>query len=422
MSAHPLAFDTSVPALTFKVGAYPVHHGGLGVARTLGRAGIPVYGVHEDRLAPAGLSRYAAGRFVWPTAGQEEHRRQLLAGIEWVAGRIGRPAVLVPTDDHAAIFVADHADTLRRWFLFAAPSAELVREVTDKAALHRRCRDLGVPVPEATVITDSAGLLAYAETASFPVVAKRAVPTLLADGRRARSTRILRGAADLLRTDVSSPVLLQEHIPAGPGDDWLFHGYCDASSECLAGFTGRKLRSFPADAGETALGRVERNRTLEDQARSLLAALGYRGAVSLDYRYDRRDGTYRLLDFNPRVGAVFRLFTTGSGVDVVRALHLDLTGRPVPRDGAVDGRALMVEGYDVRSSWSSLAAGGLTPRQWWSSLRSVRETAWIAADDPVPAVVALARSAGAASGLWPPPPHRPGPPAYLEGRAARRRR
>ena len=104
------SYDTSVPALTLKVGEYTLHHGGLGIARTLGRAGVPVYGVHEDRFAPAGLSRYTTGRFVWRTGGQDTHQDQLLAGLDFVAGRIGTRAVLIPTDDYAAVFVADHAD------------------------------------------------------------------------------------------------------------------------------------------------------------------------------------------------------------------------------------------------------------------------------------------------------------------------
>lgn len=406
------ALDASVPALTLKVGDYVNHHGGLAVARTLGRAGVPVYGVHEDRLAPAGLSRYSVGRFVWPTAGQHEYQGQLLAGIAAVAERIGRPAVVIPTDDHAAMFVSDQADLLRQWFLFPEQPPELVRGLTDKAALHERCAALDVPVAAGTVATTPEGLAAFAEAAVFPLVAKRGAPWLLPTGRRARSTQIVRTRDELLALDVSSPLVLQEHIPAGPGDDWLFHGYCDRESECLVAFTGRKLRSFPPGAGETSFGRSEPNPALESEARSLFKGLGYRGIMSLDYRYDRRDGRYKLLDFNPRTGAIFRLFQTDSGVDVVRALHLDLTGREVPAGSATPGRVVAVEGYDVR------ACRGLPVRQRVASWRTVDETAWFARDDMLPALVALGRAGVNAlcrqkrSGVA------PAPPRFVPGRAA----
>jgi predicted ATP-grasp superfamily ATP-dependent carboligase len=412
-------FDTTVPALTLKVGDYPIHHGGLGIARTLGRVGVPIYGVHEDRFAPAGLSRYATGRFVWRTGDQHRHQDQLLAGISEVADWIGRPAVLIPTDDHAAIFVADHAEMLRRWFLFPPQSLSLVRELTDKAALYERCRSLGVPLPVAAMVSRSDQLESFAARTSFPVVAKRASPWLLPNGRRAASTQVIRQPSELLRLDTSSPLLLQEYIPDQHAEDWLFHAYCDAASECVLAFTGRKLRSFPPGAGETALGWSVNNPTLEREARSLLRSLGYSGVASLDYRFDKRDGTYKLLDVNPRVGAVFRLFETVAGIDVIRALHLDMTGRAVPAGRPVDGRVLAVEGYEIRSAWSGLRSGDLTVQTWLSSWRSIRETAWLTRDDPLPVLVALARLAGRAL--------RPGsrshwrctPPRALHGRARR---
>src|SRR5262249_30275198 len=61
--------------------------------------------------------------------------------------------------------------------------------------------------------------------------------------------------------------------------------------------------------------------------------IGFRGIADLDWRLDLRDGRYKLVDFNPRVGNQFRLFETEAGIDVVRAMHLDLTGRPVPPGG-----------------------------------------------------------------------------------------
>ena len=74
-----------------------------------------------------------------------------------------------------------------------------------------------------------------------------------------------------------------------------------------------------------------------ESAARFCRAIGFSGIADLDWRLDRRDGRYKLLDFNPRVGAQFRLFETDAGIDVVRALHLDLTGRPVPAGAQENG-------------------------------------------------------------------------------------
>ena len=57
--------DTSTPAVVLKLVPNVMHHGALGAIRSLGRAGVPVYGVHEGPWAPAASSRYLTGRFFW---------------------------------------------------------------------------------------------------------------------------------------------------------------------------------------------------------------------------------------------------------------------------------------------------------------------------------------------------------------------
>ena len=105
--------------------------------------------------------------------------------------------------------------------------------------------------------------------------------------------------------------MLQEYIPPAPGQDWFFHGYVDSGGRCAPAFTGVKDRSYPAYAGLTSLGRAVPNSRVAGQVTAMAAAIGFRGIVDLDLRFDPRDAQYKLLDFNPRLGAQFRLFTTG---------------------------------------------------------------------------------------------------------------
>jgi D-aspartate ligase len=176
-------------------------------------------------------------------------------------------------------------------------------------------------------------------------------------------------------------LMLQEFIPGGRGHDWFFHGYCDANSICRPAFTGVKERSYPADAGLTSLGRSVANEDLRDQVTSLLTKLGYQGLLDLDIRLDERNGEYNLLDFNPRLGAQFRLFRDTAGTDVALAAYLDLTNQPIPPGEQVNGRGFLVENYDPISAFAHMRSGDLGPRSWVASLRTVDETAWFARDD-----------------------------------------
>jgi predicted ATP-grasp superfamily ATP-dependent carboligase len=128
-----------------------------------------------------------------------------------------------------------------------------------------------------------------------------------------------------------------------------------------------------------------------------MQAIGYRGALDLGYRYDARDDQYKVNDINPRVGAMFRLFVGANGMDVVRALYLDMTGQAVDPASTPEGRKWIVEDRDWVSALRYIRDGNLTLRGWRESLRGVQETSFIAADDlwPVAGAIASAAHAGA---------------------------
>ena len=424
--------DPNVPVLIMKLGHYPLHHGVMGAIRSLGRAGVPVYGVHEDRLAPAGLSKYLTGRFVWPTTADDP--QWLLEGLASIAEKIGRPAILLPTDDRAAVFIAEHATELRGRFRFLDQPAGLPRRLADKLELYRICRALGVACPDVAVAASRADLAGFSRRARFPVMVKLAqgsirsqgptlmtagiLPTMIAD-----SPEELLWLHERMEDQQTGPALLQEHIPEG--EDWIVHGYCNERSECLLGFTGVKLRSYPPEVGSTTLGVCRSNPLLLQQATALLRRIGYRGILDMDWRLDYRDGQYKLLDFNPRIGAQFRLFVNRHGLDVARAMHLDLTGRPVPGDAPPEGRVFIAEQFDVLAALALRRRGKLTLGAWWSSVRQPGdlELGWLDADDPLPvvslAVRSLYRMAVKALRLDRTPRAGPGrPPRYRPGRAA----
>jgi len=176
-------------------------------------------------------------------------------------------------------------------------------------------------------------------------------------------------------------MIFQESIP---GEDWIFHGYRNAETDCFVGFTGKKLRSYPPFAGPTTLGVSVLNEPLSRQAEAMLRVIGYSGIMDIDYRRDERDGRYKLLDFNPRVGANFRMFENRERIDVVRALHLDLTGRDVHRSSMIEGRTFIVELHDLFASLAYLRRGRLSIQAWRKSLTGRRELAWWSWDDPLP--------------------------------------
>jgi predicted ATP-grasp superfamily ATP-dependent carboligase len=370
------------PVLILKTARYDIHHGQLGIIRSLGRMSVPVYTVAEHHLTPAGTSRYLAGSFVWNA--DDLPRPQMLDALAIIGRQLNKPTILIPTDDLGAILIAEESARLRQWFVFPNLSAGMPRNLANKQALYTLCRQVGVPCPNTRCPTSISEVNEFAESARFPIVVK-AAGRWLNPKLKVSIIHSERELVDVWHRSGSSQtpnLLLQEYIPHG--EDWFFHGYCNAASDCLAGFTGVKLRSFPPHAGITTLGRSVTNDVLLHQAETLLKAISYAGIMDLDYRFDKRDRQYKLLDFNPRIGAQFRVFVDDNGLDVARALYLDLTGQTVRRSGQVDRRVFVAEPDDLRASVNYFRQGELSAYAWLYSFKGRKELAWFAWDDPLP--------------------------------------
>ena len=382
-----------VPVVVLKLDPNIFHHGALGIVRSLGRLGVPTYAVQEDRWAPMAYSRYLRQTLPWMEA---EAGAENISRLRHIGRSLGRRAILVPTDDVASILIADHRAELDEFYVYPRLDETIVRSLCSKQGLYHLCKEFGVPAPDTWFPRSRQAVEELLEAATFPLVLKAIDPWLLHSGTKHPSVVITQIPKELLQwydemEDPGRPnVMVQEYIPGGPDSVWMYNGYFDAQSESLVHFTGQKLRQHPPYTGMTTLGICRDNEVVETTTKQFMKAIGYRGIVDMGYRYDRRDGQYKLLDVNPRIGATFRLFVGVNGVDVVRALYLDLTGREVAMGEAADGRTWLVENHDLLSSIRYIRDGRLTPREWWNSLHGVDERAWFASDDPMPfAIMAL---------------------------------
>lgn len=383
------------PALILKIGTYPVHAGGVGAIRSLGRLGVPVYAATEDRLTPAALSRYCAGRLKWRTTGREDPGR-LIRALNEAGDRIGRRTVLIPVDDESATLAAEHAADLAGRFLLPAVRPGLPRQLASKYRLSELCRRHGVPAPRSARVTSAAGLAEFARDAVFPVVAKDSEPWLRMRSPVVGGTTVLHRPSELLALAppgaAGFSLLLQEYLPPEHAEDWIVHLYQGADPAAGVLFTGVKVRSWPPDAGQTACACAVANPELAGLAGRFCREVGFRGIADLDWRYDRRDGQYKLVDFNPRLGNQFRLFVTDAGIDVVRAQYLDLTGHGLPAGRQLSGRRFVVEHTDALAR---LAYRSLPRRAPSAPARAAAtELAWAARDDPLPFLAVWPRLAG----------------------------
>jgi len=374
--------DNRVPVVV----VYRGGNGALAIARTLGRLGVPVYLVSKKGASPIQESRFWTERFWWDFSAPADTSLQFLVDV---SRRIGERPILLTLADWVAIFIEENASALREHYVFPHTPRPVVRMLADKWQMFLLAKKYRIPTPETAYPQTQHDVEEFLERTAFPVVVKSADPFL----PHAPPNEIVHDSSDLLEkydryAAIGAPnLILQEYIPGDAESVWMCNAYFGRGSECRAIFTGKKLRQV-SSTGIASLGICLPNETVAEQTRHLMEAVEYEGALDIGYRYDARDGLYKLLDVNPRVGGVFRLFRATNGMDVVRVCYLDLTGQTVPACSPSVGRKWILED-DFFSALSAARKGKLTFKQWVKSLRGIRETHWFAVDDPVPGLIWL---------------------------------
>ena len=375
--------DTSLPVLVLEM----QHHGALGVMRSLGRLGVPMYGVHATRRPPASFSKYC--RKVFALDLDQTPPEQSVDCLRDIARGIGARPLLMPTNDETALFVARNATRLQHDFLFPANPVQVVWSLYNKKSMYLLAKQLSIPTPETVFPESRKDVLEFCERARFPVMLKASdnIHTARHAGKKmviARSKEELTSHYHAMEDGSRPSLMLQEYIPGKDDSVWMLNGYFDERSECLFTMTARKIHQTPVYTGMTALGVCLPNPAIEAATNTLVRAVGYKGILDIGYRYDERDGLYKLLDVNPRLGATFRLFVGHNGMDVTRAEYLHFTGQPVPRSLLCRGRKWILEDADLVSCIRYYRDGALNLREWRASYRGIQECAWYAADDIVP--------------------------------------
>jgi len=382
--------DTSVPVVVIA----PGYHG-HGIARSLGRLGVPVYGVHADHRSPAARSRYWRENFYMDMneASSEE-------SVDWLLGlsrKIGSRPILIPTDDYSCIFVADFADVLKEGFLFPNQPAGLARSLSNKEKMYYLCKMYSIPTPETVFPRCKDDVIEFLQDTTFPVILK-GIDTVALFKQTGRRMVVIEDAESLLKqydemeTPENPNLMMQEYIPGGSDMVWMFDGYFDNESNCLFGIPGKKIRQYPAYSGVTSLGVCLANKVVERQTREFMKVIGYRGILDLGYKYDVKTNQYKLLDVNPRIGTTFRLFVDTNGMDVARVLYLDLTGQDFSTGTLQEGRKWVVENFDLISSPTYFRHEKLNLKGWLHSYKGVEEASWFARDDLAPFLMVWWRS------------------------------
>jgi D-aspartate ligase len=377
---------SKTPTNPQQVGAIVIggEHPGLGIARSLGRRGIPIY-VIDDQHSVSQFSKYVT-RVVRVKDLRDESKT--VESVLEIGQRYGLKGwVLFPTRDETVAAFSHHRDQLAQFFRVTTAGWDTVRWTWDKKNTYDRAAELGIPVPHTYNPRTEQDLEAL--YSRLPLALKPAVKEnfFYATGAKAWRAETPDQLIDLFRkaTQQIRPeeILIQEIIP---GDGQRQYSYCAffRDGEAHSTLVARRMRQHPREFGRAAT-YVETIECpeIEKLSERFLRAIDFYGLVEVEFKQDSRDGQFKLLDVNARTWG-FHSIGTPAGVDFPYLLYADQVGQPVERRRAKAGVGWLRAVTDFPTAASDLWAGELSLRSYWSSLRNTRAESIFSPQDPLP--------------------------------------
>ena len=365
-------------------------HPGLGVARSLGRRGIPVY-VLEDQLSVSQFSRYVT-RVI--RVDDIRNERSTVDAVLKVGHQFGLKGwVLFPTrDEHVAAF-SRYRKELSEFFRVTTPCWETTKWAWDKKNSYELAEKLEIPIPQTWNIRSSNELPTLYDR--LPLALKPAIKENFfyatgAKAWRANTPEQLHQLFDKAASHIKAEeILIQEIIPGDGKQQYSFCAFC-RNGQVHSSLVARRLRQHPREFGRAAtyVESIEMP-LVEELSERFIKSINYYGLIEIEFKHDLRDGRYKLLDVNARTWG-FHSMGSVAGVDFPYLLFADQMGLPIePCHGLASVGWLRLI-TDLPTVFLDLLGGHLSARSYIKSLRNTRIESVFCKEDPLPSLSEIA--------------------------------
>jgi predicted ATP-grasp superfamily ATP-dependent carboligase len=366
------------------------HITALGALRVLARHGV------DTRCVEATSDMITRSRWYRPAERTLTETSDSAVLASYLEGLELPGAVLIACNDKWTAAVAGLPPGIRARFPASLGSRDLVEQFIDKGRFRALVERLGLAAPT-TIPVASVDDLRRASDADLAGGFLK--PTDSATHNRSFGTKgFFVTSIDEARRVVEAgqvagvEFMLQEYIPGGPSHTVIVDGFIDRHGALKGILARRRVRMYPPRLANTCCGVTVALHDVEEavtNATRLVTEVGWRGIFNVEFKYDPRDGHFKIIEMNPRpfwmVAAV-----ASAGVDLPWMAYHDAQDLPAPpAAGYQVGRYAVYETVDASSIVHALMArrrpDGPVLRSW---LLGDHAAFW--PSDPLPGLADLA--------------------------------
>lgn len=263
--------------------------------RSLGRAGLNTVAATDKPLSPASYSKYCTETVSVPSPNEslDRYKETLLA----LAAREDVKAIL-PLREADVYLLSKYCSEFSEFIEPVWPAFDTLQNVQNRDTLLTIAEGLDIPTPESQLLTE------WPDETDPHVV--KSTYSIVVDEEHSTANyhdvQTIHPESD--RPDVNAVVEEMNHVPlvqefVPNGGEYGFFALYDRG-EPVATFQHERIRSSTYTGGHSVYRKAVDIPVLDRYGRKLLDELEWHGPAMVEFRRDKRDGTYNLMEINPR--------------------------------------------------------------------------------------------------------------------------
>jgi D-aspartate ligase len=232
------------------------------------------------------------------------------------------------TDEYAKV-ISENKGILGERYFCPCPSSHIMESVISKANFYELCGKYGIPHPKTKIINNEQELPLISNLGlPYPIIIKPSSSVeywrtpfdgmkkvyVVKDEEEARSI-----INKIYSSGYQNSIILQDLVPGGEDATYVLTAYSDKNANVRMLCMGHVLlgEHTPKGLGNHVAIITEFHSEVAERLASFLQNIGYTGFANFDIMYDKRDGSFRVLELNPRQGRS-NYYVTASGANIAR--------------------------------------------------------------------------------------------------------
>jgi predicted ATP-grasp superfamily ATP-dependent carboligase len=265
----------------------------LAAVRSLGKRGIDVITISQFKHALGFYSRFSKRYYHSPSPNNEKKFIKFLKKV----CKKEKIDVILPIGFDSNLTIASNIEELTQYKI-PITSKENIITASDKWNIFEFAKKVSVDTPSSVKVNNPSD--AKDLGLKFPVVVKGAEGSgftsycsrkddLVSDVKKIRRIYEKMGTQD-------RNIIVQEFIK---GDGYGYFALFNNGKE-RAYFLHKRIREFPPTGGSSAKAISVKDRRLRESGKNLLTKLKWHGVAMVEFKKDKKDGKFKLIEINPK--------------------------------------------------------------------------------------------------------------------------